>query len=570
VPTLHANPPARLDVWPTRAQLRPGEPLGLELRADPREALHVRLVDAERVLAEGTTPPGATTARLALPAGISRAGVAVVVRADSGARATTAVDVAPHWSVAPRYGAFSDFAPDEPAAESARRAEEFLRLHVNAVQFYDWMASHHTFLPPSDEFVDPLGRRLSHAVVRRKVALAHAAGSAALAYGALYGAEAEFSRQHPDWLLYDGRGEPLALADTFYLQDFSAASPWRPWILGQYEEAVRSLGFDGIHIDQYGYPKRARSRAGGSWRELDVAAEFPAFVEEATRRLLALRPDGGSIFNCVNAWPLDAMPGVSSDAATYIEVWEPHTRYRDLYELVRRARTLRPGKAVILAAYLRPFAPDRERTPGALTAYRLAAAAIGSAGGFHLVAAEGDGILSEAYYPRYGRLGSDELAVVRRYADYAVRNTARLHDHDATDVAWTHVGPTNDLVTLGHAELGEYGAGARAGSLWVVARSSGRETVLHLVNLRGLSSDAWNAEQETRPQPLDDVEVRVRVTGDVDGAWWDTPDDDVGCARALPHEITNLADGRFLVVRVPRIDVWSSMWWRERVPGGVR
>jgi dextranase len=205
------------------------------------------------------------------------------------------------------------------------------------------------------------------------------------------------------------------------------------------------------------------------------------------------------------------MVEVRADAATYIEVWEPHTRYRDLYELVRRARTLRPDKPAILAAYLQPFSADRERSSGALTAFRLASAAIGASGGFHLIVGEGDAVLTEAYYPHYGRLDRAERAVVRRYADFAVRNTTRLHDVSATDVAWTHVGPTNDAITLHHPQLGFYGAGAVPDSLWAVARETGRETVVHLVNLRGVATDSWNVEQSSAPVPLTDVEVRVRI-----------------------------------------------------------
>jgi dextranase len=357
------------------------------------------------------------------------------------------------------------------------------------------------------------------------------------------------------------RRQPLALAEIFYLQDFSPSSPWRDWIEAQYESAIASLGFDGIHIDQYGFPKRALSRASGTWRELDIGAEFPGFVEEACRRILARRPDGGSIFNCVNAWPLDAMPAVASDAATYIEVWEPHSSYRDLYDLVRRARTLRPDKAVILAAYLLPFSPDRPRTAGAMTTFRLTSAAIGASGGFHLIAGEGNALLTEAYYPRYGRLGPVEMEVVRSYADFGVRNTTRLHDVGATDIAWTHVGPTNDLITLDHPSLGFYGAGAVPDSLWVVGREVGLTTVLHLVNLRGLVSDAWNVEQPSGPSPIDEITLRVRVTGAVRGVWWDTPDDREGTARALPYDIVETSEGRFLVVRLPRIEVWSMVWW---------
>lgn len=561
---------APLEVWPTRAQLCPGECLGIALRGDLSEPVRVRVIDVDHVLAESTVPPGASTALIELPSTLRRAGLAIEVCGASGGRATTAIDVAPHWSVAPRYGFFADFAPGETPEESTQRADDLLRLHVNVVQFYDWMASHHTFIPETDEFTDPLGRRLSHEVVRRKITLAHERGMAALAYGALYGAEADFSLSHPDWLLYDGRHEPLILANIFYLQDFGPQSPWREWIIGQYEQAVDALGFDGIHIDQYGYPKRALSRVSGAWQAFDAGAAFPGFVEEAAGRILERRPAGGSIFNCVNAWPLDAMPQVTADAATYIEVWEPHTRYRDLYELVRRARTLRPNKAVILSAYLLPFNPDTARVPGALLAFRLASAAIAASGGFHLIAGEGDSLLSEAYYPRYGRLDEHEATIVRRYADFAVRNTTRLHAVDATDIAWTHVGPTNDLILLAHPELDAYGAGANTDSLWVVGRELGDTTVLQCINLRGLASDAWNVEQTKAPRPLEGLEVRVRVTGGIDGVWWDTPDDEVGLARSIPFEIVEAPDGRFLACRLPRIDVWSMVWWRTTGGGGAR
>ena len=222
--------------------------------------LSIRVFDGGRQIAQSEVlvDDGAHAVTVPLPA-VDRAGLSIEVTSPTG-RATTAIDVAPHWSSAPRYGFFSDFGPDEPEAESIKRADALLRLHVNVVQFYDWMASHHSLVADADEFTDPLGRRLSHVVGRRKVDLAHERGMAALGYGALYGAEAEFSLERPDWLLYDGRRQPLTLADIFYLQDFSTASPWRDWIEAQYESAVDNLGFDGIHIDQYGFPSALVAR----------------------------------------------------------------------------------------------------------------------------------------------------------------------------------------------------------------------------------------------------------------------------------------------------------------------
>lgn len=571
-----------LEVWPIRAQFRPAERVGLWVSVSGAEpgtlsfALRVLSESNEIHRASHRIPvrfDGSGTVQVSIPevalppAGDLPAGYAVEVAissADTVVRATTAFDVVGHWSLAPRYGFFSDFGPEETEEEAGRRADLLLRLHINVVQFYDWMASHHTFFSTAEEFTDPLGRVLSHVVVRRKVDLAHDRGIAALAYGALYGAEWDFSSQHTDWLLYDGSRQPLILADIFYLQDFSQDSGWREWILDQYREALANMGFDGIHIDQYGFPKQALSKTTGEWRDVDVGEEFPRFVEEAASTLRDVRPDGGSIFNCVNAWPLEAMARVGADAATYIEVWEPNSTYRDLYDLVRRARRLRPDKQVILAAYLRPFHPGDGRTSGAMNTFRLASAAVTASGGFHLVSGEGDGLLTEAYYPNYGRLAGDEWEVVRRYSDFAVRNMALLHDGVGPDIAWTHVGPANEAILLDHPELGSYGAGARLDSLWVTGRDAAGLTSLNLVNLRGLKSDEWNVDHPEPPDPLEQVEVRVRVTGNVDGVWWDTPDDDVGHARLIPFEVTDTKDGLVLGFRVPKVDFWSLIWWRRQ------
>lgn len=570
-----------LDTWPTRSQFLAQETPGLcvNVSGAPTGTLPIvarifsgdtEVARIEHQLDIGSDGSGSAELSFTLPpvesADSDVAGYAVEVTAtttQTQVRATTALDVAPHWSAAPRYGFFADFSPDETAAESERRADDLLKLHINVIQFYDWMASHHTFASASDEFTDPLGRRLSHTVVRRKIDLAHRRGMAVLAYGALYGAEEPFSGEHPEWLLYDGTGRPLELVDIFYLQDFSEGSGWRTWILDQYRQALVEYGFDGIHIDQYGFPKEALSRASGSWRQVRLGDEFPGFVNEAVAMLLDIRPTGGSIFNCVNAWPLKAMVDSTEDAATYIEVWEPNTTYRDLYELVRRARDLRPEKQVILAAYLYPFLTPEGRASGALNTFRLTSAAINASGGFHLISGEGDGLLTEAYYPNYGRLDENEFDVVRNYADFIVRNTAVLHSASGDDIAWTYVGPTNDVIVLDHSELGTYGSGARLNSIWVTGRHHNGVTSLQLVNLRGLDSDEWNTGHPEPPHPLEDIEVRVRITGDIDCVSWDTPDDDIGIARAIPFEVVDEDTGRFLTFKIPRIDYWSAIWWRR-------
>lgn len=579
-----------LSVVPARAQFRPGEQIDLRIVVRGASPGPVRVEG--RVLggaprrapgASGAQPfavevpidetgIGRVTATLDPPAdglsdGAARGFAVRIEEPVSGASATTAFDVAAHWSAAPRYGFFADFPPTEAGEETAARADAMLALHLNVIQFYDWMLSHHTLVPETEVFIDPLDRELSRTVVSRKVDAAHERGMAAIAYGALYGAELDFSSQHPDWLLYDGRHEQLELAEIFYLQDIREKSGWRRWIIDQYRDTIQRMGFDGIHIDQYGYPKRSLSKATGDWEVVDLGAEFTGFVEQATSEMLAVAPDGGSIFNLVNAWPLEEMPKVRSDAATYIEVWEPHSTYRDLYELIRRSRLLRPDKHVILAAYLRSFHPVDGRTAGAMTTFRLAWAAIAVSGGFHLLAGEGRGLLTEAYYPNYGRVEGDDARTVQRYADYVVRHTEALHSA-ATDVAWTQVGPTNDVILLEHEDLPVahrmgYSAGAVLGTVWVVAREFGPSTVLNLVNLVGVETDVWNTDQPHAPRSFAGIRVRVVVTDEVSGVWWDTPDDEVGEPRPLEFTVVSDDRNRFLEFSLPSLEFWSTVWWER-------
>jgi len=197
------------------------------------------------------------------------------------------------------------------------------------------------------------------------------------------------------------------------------------------------------------------------------------------------------------------------------------------------------------------------RPAGALTAFRLAFAAIHASGATQLVAGESGALLTEGYYPRYAALDARELAVVRGAFDFVVRNGPRLFELGVEDLAWTHVGPTNGVVTLAAESVGEYGAGPRAGAVCTVLREGDGTHLLQLLNLRGLSDDRWNVPHPGVPDPLEDIEVAAQVVDGVRGVWWDTPDDYVGHPRPLPFDVS----GGRLRFRVPRLDIWSIAWW---------
>lgn len=63
-------------------------------------------------------------------------------------------------------------------------------LHLNAVQFYDWMYRHDKLLPDSELYSDPMGRPTSLAVIEGKIAACKKLGMRPFAYGAVYAATA--------------------------------------------------------------------------------------------------------------------------------------------------------------------------------------------------------------------------------------------------------------------------------------------------------------------------------------------------------------------------------------------
>ncbi len=367
-----------MELLPTKATFAPGEPVVVEARGTS-EGETLRLLHLDRVVAEvrldgsghASFPPQAEGGY-----GVDADGV------------STAVDVLDDPLRRPRYGFVSQYEADR-ATDGV--AENVRRFHLNAVQFYDWMYRHAKLMPPTDEFDDALGRRISLATVRRLAAAVREAGSLPFAYAAVYAVGKE---AWPEWEadgLFRRDGSPWMLGDFLWNVD-PTSERW----LSHFSADLRStleVGFAGFHLDQYGSPKWALRRDG---TRVDLVEAFPALID----RVAADVPEARLIFNNVNDFPTFATVR-AAQALTYIEVWAPHTRLRHLAELVSTARLLAPDRPVVLAAYLSAYQGDEV---AALQAEKLQLATVFSHGGTVLLHGEESAVLTEAYYVKH-RLG---------------------------------------------------------------------------------------------------------------------------------------------------------------------
>lgn len=551
------------DFWPDRATYRPGARPFLQatLANGGAGAVRVHLDLQVRWLAEPVATlrqdydllPGTHTVSLpvTLPSGSFRGyGADLAVFDEHGAalgRGSTALDVLEHWQQAPRYGFLSDFAPGDPTA--AQNVATLARYHVNVVQFYDWMWRHYALMPPHEDFADALGRMLSLRTVREKVAGCRAHGMAALGYAAVYGAEPEYALQHRDELLYDAGGEPYSLEKLFYIMNIHRGNPWRARILAEMARAVREVPFDGLHLDQYGFPTDQAFGPPPARTLYDLSQDFPPFIDDARVAVREARPGTGVIFNAVDNWPIETVAPTTQDA-TYIEVWPPYDAYSDLQTLILEARHLAPAKQVILAAYLKPLlGAVGDDLPPAESATRLASAAIWANGGFHLLLGEANAALCDPYYPRYASMMPDFARVMRRLYDFVVRYENVLSDPRAVTATGSAALEAVQLHGAGTSQFADPGA------VWTIARTLPGFATLSLINLTGASDANWNAPKPA-PPVLHDLRVAFRVAGRVGDVFIASPDADPA-PMALPFTQFDRDGAHWVQVEVPRLEYWS-------------
>jgi len=565
VTDLPSTPHAAIDaIWPDRASYAPAATASIQValhsQSTARYQLETRLKLLDRDIGSDTvtiTVHGGMT-ELRLPVHLpeqSFRGYGIdlsLLDADGNMvdQASTALDVLDSWTQAPRYGFLSDFAPGDTGAVA--HVQALARYHVNVVQFYDWMWRHYELMPPTTEYRDGMGRLMSIGAVRAKVAACQSLGMAAMGYAAVYGAEPEYALKHPDEMLYDATGKPYSIENLFYVMNIHHGNPWRDVILAAMARAVRDVPFDGLHLDQYGFPKDNAFGPGPNPKAYDLAEDFPPFIDDARDAVRRARPGTRVIFNAVDNWPIETVAPTKQDA-TYIEVWPPYDYYNDLQELILGARKLAPAKQVILAAYLSPLLGARGvALPAAEAAARLASAAIWANGGFHLLLGEDNGALCDPYYPKYAKLEPDFARTMRVYYDFVVRYENVLSDLGLTTVA--NPGPDESPQIEGHA-VTAFGA---PGSIWGIQRSMGGMYTVSLINLTSAEDGRWNAPKPPQPT-LQGLKVEIPLPGaqPVRSIFCASPDREDGRPQSLVFAAQQREEVQRVAFELPSLQYWT-------------
>ena len=518
---------------PTRASYAAGEPVAVEVRAADgvTGALSIwrlgELVLRQEGVGSGIRSLGALGAET----------YGVEFEVDGAVVARTALEVTSDDRARLRYGFVASYLPGKDVTAVAEFAR---RLHLNGIQFYDWAYRHAELLGGGEQYDDALGQPISLATVRGLVRAVQEAGSYAFGYAAVYAVGPNEWESWQEHALLTPSGEAYALGNFLFLVD-PAAEPWLEHFRAELAHAVDEIGFDGFHLDQYGYPKFAASPNGLT---IDVGDSFVRGIE-GVREVL---PGARLVFNNVNDFPTWRTAHAPQDAI-YIEVWEPQTTLGSLAGVVTRARAVGADKPVVIAAYQHVY--DRADAAPSDRATALTMATLYSHGATQLLAGEAGRLLVDPYYVRNHGAEPQTLALLTRWYDFLVEHDALLQDPAIVDVTGSYVGPYNGDLDVAYADTPVVGE-ATAGAVWRRVTSTAHGLVVHLINLRGQRDTLWDAPR-AEPESPGEGTLRFRfVRGRTPRVRFADPD-----AQARLVELPVHLDGDFAVVTLPAPNTWQ-------------
>lgn len=422
----------------------------------------------------------------------------------------TAFDIQNCWTDFPRYGYVSDFSPGK--TDMSEQISSMAKYHVNGVQFYDWQYRHDELLSRKTLYTDVFERPMSLDTVNVWIDECHKHGMTAMPYLAVYAASVDFWSKHKKWGMFDDNGEPLMFEDFLGLMDPSYQSEWFEHLNEECDRVLDNTAFDGLHIDQYGEPKRAFDSNGN---EIDIPKAFTDFIDH--------RKDKGKgyvVFNAVGNWPTDYISKSKADFM-YIEVWDYTPTFKELCDIVVEARVKSGYRPVVIPMYIK--AKDFNNV-------LLADAVISASGGSHLEIGDGEKLLSDPYFPKAEHISEKQRKPLRKYWDFIVGYQNLL-------------GPKADVVDINMQVKPD---------IITICRQNGKGKAINLINCR--YEDKWT-EPIAAIEEIKDIDVYIGCTKDVKYVAYASPDEEDIELKTLEYKTCDNG----IKIRVPNLRYWSMI-----------
>jgi dextranase len=433
-------------------------------------------------------------------------------------------------------------------------------LRTTVVQIYDWMFSYTEPLGDVGGWKDPSNRPVSLTALQKLASGFGSMGAVTHAYAPIYAVGNEFASANPEMLLYEDNGEVIRFLDQIVIANPNNAQ-WQQHFVKSYGEAMDTIGFDGLHVDTYGYPRLAFDFDGVP---VDMRAAYEAFLTY----LRDGRPHDLISFNQVNGVPSSAkLPG--GPWFRYCEIWAPNVAWRHFEGLLDRSSgvaglvpTARDADSEVrgsLACYppvwrvnsskFHDDEPSRERSLRTVLLTDAIATMLGTSA---LIFGDKSAALCDPYYPKHAKLNADESATVIRWRRFALR--CRDLFIDGEDTSWYEI---ND-------ENGSVGISARhpvapepvGGSIFARVFQGSNLVTVGVLDLTGSENGLWSEQSQNGVAQM----ATVRVLLDDPESWRvDAAILGLNEDRFTPHDskLVEHRQGRALEVELPLIDGWA-------------
>ena len=415
-------------------------------------------------------------------------------------------------------------------------------LRCTVVQVYDWMDSYSYPLPAAGTYEDPLGRSIDRAALENLIQGIREIGAVAQAYAPVCAADGDLAMEHPQWRLFRSDGSPQSLGDLLQIMDPGNADWQRHW-LEQYGRAIDQLGFNGLHLDTYGYPRLALNFKG---EPVSVNEGYATFV----RAVRGARPDVTVSFNQVNGVPRGIEPP-TSPGFRYTEVWPPNDRWRHLEGLLQRSAGTGPRRGDTLAIYPPVWDGDRD---SALRTAVISQAVATTLGANTLIWGDDDGVLCHPYYVDHEQLRGEERAEVLEWQRFGLR--CRDLFRQGTDSSWYELSDENASVKV--SWQGVTSPEPIGGSLYARVLRNDETITVSLLDLSGSEDGSWTSLTKTGECARASVEILI----DDPGKWnahVAVLGRDHGRFTPIATEVTSMREGRGVTCSVPLVGGWSVL-----------
>ncbi len=521
----------KFEVLPSRVSYTPDEPIEIEIRNLPEKGDVSIWYLGTCISRTSCNRDGFHSLGLLSPGGYG-------IEVNAGTYfARTAVEVADKPRQRVRYGFVADYSPDR---ELSGVEDNIRRLHLSGIQFYDWAYRHADLLGGGDNYLDALSQPISLDTVKNLVTTVQGVGAMALGYAAVYAVgqnEWELWKEHA---LLTPTGSPYGLGDFLFILD-PASKDWLVHFTNELTSATHSIGFDGFHLDQYGYPKIA-SRADGAI--VDVADSF----DQVIRAVRSALPQSNLIFNNVNDFPTWVTVNSPQDVI-YIEVWPPHVTLNSLGAVVTRAKNLGGGKPILIAAYQHVY--DESPVAASDLATKFTMATLFSHGASQILAGESDRILVNPYYVQNHVAAVSTQDLLKNWYDFLVEHDHFLLNPGIVEVTGSYAGKYNDECEVDFTDA-RVSESADAGTVWRRITAINNQLIVHLINLVGQEDTLWDSPRKEIRNPGRAI-LRVKaVKGQVPRVRIASPDITPRLID-LPVSI----EGDYALVQLPPISIWQ-------------